>query len=258
MTSFTLFRRLLRGLRECVRVWRGIEPAPVRRNVLYEADSQFAKIRQEALARTNTPDGRAKSSEKLYNTLQFFRATRHVGGRVAECGVFKGQSVYVFCRYQELVTEGFSGEGFCLFDSFEGLSSPSREDRIQDPSSVFINKKYREKGAFHGQLEPVRKALEEFPSITYYPGWIPEIFKDVPDAQYSFVHIDVDLYEPTKGAIEYFFPRLQTGGVIVCDDYGFLHWPGAKQAMDEYCVPRGIPIIPLTTGQCVVLKPCDN
>ena len=241
-----------------MREWRGIEPAPFRRNVLYEADSQFFEIRQEALARTNSPDGRAKSSEKLYNTLQFFRATRHIEGRVAECGVFKGQSAYVFCRYQKLVTSEFAGENFCLFDSFEGLSNPKSEDSIQDLKSIFIDQKYRAKGAFHGELEAVRKALEDFPKITYYPGWIPDIFKDVTETQYSFVHIDVDLYEPTKGAIEYFFPRLRDGGAIVCDDYGFLHWPGAKQAIDEYCIPRGIPVISLTTGQCVVLKPCGN
>ena len=258
MASASLFRRLPKALRSCIQRSLGSAPSVPRRNVLYEVDAEFRSIRQEALRRTETPDGGDKSAEKLYNTLQFFKAAAGSGGNIAECGVFRGLSAYVFCRYRRHAIPGFTGHGFSLFDSFEGLSALRAEDEIRELGDGFIDSKFREKGAFQGRLEIVRKALKDFPDVAYHPGWIPLVFQGVPDAQYSFVHIDVDLYEPTKGAIEYFFPRLQRGGAIVCDDYGFLHWPGAKHAMDEYCVPRGIPTIPLTTGQCVVLKPCAS
>jgi O-methyltransferase len=256
MASASILRRLPQALRNCIQRSLGTAPPVPRRNVLYEIDVEFQNIRQESLRRTETPDGGAKSAEKLYNTLQFFKAAAGSGGNIAECGVFRGLSAYVFCRYRRRAQPGFTGHGFSLFDSFEGLSTPTTEDEIRERGGGSIDSKFRQKGAFQGGLEIVRKALKDFPDVAYHPGWIPLIFQAVPDAQYSFVHIDVDLYEPTKGAIEYFFPRLQPGGAIVCDDYGFLHWPGAKHAMDEYCVPRGIPTIPLTTGQCVVLKHC--
>jgi O-methyltransferase len=229
-------------------------PSALRRNVLYEVDEEFAFIRADALARTGTPDGGAKSAEKLYNTVQFFKAAAGGTGHVAECGVYRGLSAYVFCRYRQLAVPGFRGEGISLFDSFEGLSAPTAQDRVAQGNATFIGAEFRERGAFEGTLDTVRATLASFPDIAYRKGWIPASFDGVPDAQYSFVHIDVDLYEPTKGAVEYFFPRLKPGGIVVCDDYAFLHWPGAKQAIDEYCLPRQLPVIPLTTGQCVIIK----
>lgn len=249
-----LLGRYLRAMRNFYYEIRGLGYLAPRRNVLYEMDLEFSGIRQESLRRTSTPDGGAKSAEKLYNTLQFFKAASNLKGNVAECGVFRGLSSYVFCRYLQLSQPGYTGQGIVLFDSFEGLSTPTIEDDVT--ADAFIDREHRQKGAFHGGLQTVRNTLRDFPAVTYHPGWIPKVFEAVPEAAYSFVHIDVDLYDPTKGAIEYFFPRLVLGGIIVCDDYGFLHWPGAKRAIDEYCLPRGIPVIPLTTGQCVVIKPC--
>jgi O-methyltransferase len=253
MAEAGLLPRLRRALG--VRLLSGTGPQPaLRRNVLYEVDAQFAGIRADALARTGTADGGAKSAEKLYNTVQFFKAAAGQDGLVAECGVFRGLSAYVFCRYRQLAVPGFSGHGVALFDSFEGLSAPIAQDRVADEKQVFIDPASREKGAFQGTLDVVRRTLEPFPDVTYRQGWIPASLEGLAEASYSFVHIDVDLYEPTRGAIEYFFPRLKQGGAIVCDDYAFLHWPGAKQGIDEYCQARGIPVIPLTTGQCVIVK----
>lgn len=252
--SASLLRRLRRSLGTRILGAAAVTP-PLRRNVLYESDAGFAAIRADALARTGTPDGGAKSAEKLYNTVQFFRATAGRGGNVAECGVFRGLSAYVFCRYRRLLEPGFAGAGFQLFDSFEGLSELAEQDSVERPGDAFIGAESRRRGAFQGSIEAVRGTLEEFPEISYRKGWIPASLAGVAEAQYAFVHIDVDLYEPTLGAIEYFYPRLAVGGAIVCDDYAFLHWPGAKRGIDEYCVPRGIPVVPLTTGQCVVLKP---
>ena len=111
-----------------------------------------------------------------------------------------------------------------------------------------------EAGSFQAGLDHVRRALGEFPSIKFHKGWIPACFEGLPELKYRFVHIDVDLYEPTRDSLEYFYPRLHEGGVIVCDDYAHLQWPGARKALDEYCDPKGIPILRLTTGQGVIIR----
>ena len=66
-----------------------------------------------------------------------------------------------------------------------------------------------------------------------------DIIKTVPDfinrnkqIRISLLHIDVDLYEPTKVSLENFFPHVVKGGVIVLDDYGA--FPGANKAIEEY------------------------
>ena len=85
-----------------------------------------------------------------------------------------------------------------------------------------------------------------------HPGWIPDRFPEVADERFSFVHVDVDLYEPHRDAIEFFWPRLTRGGVMVFDDYGSAYCPGARQAVDEAFAPTDIVESP--SGQCFVIK----
>ncbi len=44
------------------------------------------------------------------------------------------------------------------------------------------------------------------------------------------------------------------GGVIVCDDYGALLFPGARRAWYQYCEQNGLHFVVLDTGQSVILK----
>ena len=46
------------------------------------------------------------------------------------------------------------------------------------------------------------------------------------------MHIDVDLYEPTKVSLENFFPHVVKGGIVILDDYGA--FPGANKAIEDY------------------------
>ncbi|MBL0919587.1 MAG: class I SAM-dependent methyltransferase [Hydrogenophaga sp.] len=224
------------------------------KNMMYEADARYHTLRAKGLAATASPDGKTKSIEKQYNTLQFLRLVRSMEGCIAECGSFKGLGSFMFCHTLRESDPGYDGRDFHIFDSFEGLSEPKEQDHIQDARVGATGVAYMGAGSFHGGLDHVRQALSEFPAIEYHKGWIPESFKNLPERQYRFVHIDVDLYEPTRDSLEYFYPRLREGGVIVCDDYAHLQWPGARRALDEYCDPRGITVLCLTTGQGVIIK----
>ncbi|MGE0351081.1 TylF/MycF/NovP-related O-methyltransferase [Hydrogenophaga sp.] len=224
------------------------------KNMMYEADARYHALRAKGLAATASPDGKTKSIEKQYNTLQFLRLVRSMEGSVAECGTFKGLGSFMFCHTLRESDPSYDGRDFHIFDSFEGLSEPKAQDQIQDTRVGTTGVAYMGAGSFHGGLDHVRQALSEFPAIEYHKGWIPESFKNLPERQYRFVHIDVDLYEPTRDSLEYFYPRLREGGVIVCDDYAHLQWPGARRALDEYCDPKGITVLCLTTGQGVIIK----
>ncbi|KAJ8134476.1 hypothetical protein OY671_012311, partial [Metschnikowia pulcherrima] len=66
-----------------------------------------------------------------------------------------------------------------------------------------------------------------------HKGWIPERFDDVKEKHFAFVHIDVDSYQPTSDSMNFFYQRMNPGGIIVCDDYGFTTCPGATRAVNE-------------------------
>ena len=80
----------------------------------------------------------------------------------------------------------------------------------------------------------VRRNLAGYEAFTLYKGWIPERFGDVADRRFSFVHIDVDLHEPTLESLRFFYDRMSQRGIIVCDDYGSSLCPGATRAVHEF------------------------
>ena len=44
----------------------------------------------------------------------------------------------------------------------------------------------------------------------------------------------MDLYKPTKVAIETIYPLVVRGGVMIFDDYGIPDWSGETKAVDQF------------------------
>ena len=55
---------------------------------------------------------------------------------------------------------------------------------------------------------------------------------------FSFVHIDVDIYQSVKDCLEFFYPLMVKGGIICVDDYAEPNCPGAKLAFDEFMADK--------------------
>ena len=53
-----------------------------------------------------------------------------------------------------------------------------------------------------------------------------------PHLKISLLHIDVDLYEPTKVVLEKLYDRVTKGGIIIFDDYGA--FAGTNKAVDDF------------------------
>ncbi|MCB2106654.1 MAG: class I SAM-dependent methyltransferase [Rhodobacteraceae bacterium] len=162
-------------------------------------------------------------------------AAAGIQGAVAECGCFTGHSTHVIARTMTLC--GIASP-LHVFDSFEGLSAPTNADMITsdrhtNPSAVNTILRTTEK-MFASDLSTTMANLSEHKFIVFNPGWIPESFAGMEDEHYAFVHIDVDLYEPTRDCLDFFYPRLNRGGVIQIDDYNFMDWPGSQKAVDEF------------------------
>ncbi|QFI66855.1 Methyltransferase [Sinorhizobium alkalisoli] len=181
------------------------------------------------------------SSDNVFKQNRFFTlyqmaqrvSQSGVPGDFAECGCWRGHSTYMVAD----LLKSLKWQGrFWVFDSFEGgLSDKVAQDRIGRGDSSPEDTK-RQKMKFTSDYEQVQAVLSPFPFVSLHKGWIPGVF-NVPglsDRRFSLVHIDVDLYEPTRDSLEFFYPRMNPGGVIVIDDYGSATFPGSKLAVDEY------------------------
>lgn len=188
----------------------------------------------------------------------FLGMPRDVSGDIAECGCARGLSSLELCLAARTVDPNWTGDGFHVFDSFKGLSEPTEKDKRfdeSDPVGAFLSANMAA-GRYAFPAELVAGNLHrEFPFVRLHPGWIPQIFSEQPDRTYRFVHIDVDLYQPTMDSLRYFFPRLAAGGVIITDDY---NWPGAKAAFDEFCGEQGLDLFATETSQAFLRKPADG
>lgn len=161
-------------------------------------------------------------------------------GELGECGVFRGASAFLMAK---AIRRAGGERRLHLFDSFAGLSAPEASDGT-----------YWEAGDMASTRAEVAANLAEFDDlVVFHEGWIPERFGDVANTRFCFVHLDVDLLQPTRHALGFFYPRMVCGGLIVCDDYGFETCPGARRAMDEFFAERPEPIVHLPTGQGFVM-----
>lgn len=185
-------------------------------------------------------DGKANyhSMDRKFFLRSLLGLVDGLNGDLAECGVFQGTSSWLMCDYFRGGNKVFYG-----LDSFEGLSMPQAED-----------KNYWKEGDLSTKEEIARKNLEEFKFAKIHKGWIPEVLDQIPNTEFCFVHIDVDLYQPTLESIKYFYPRLVKGGIIVCDDYGFLSCPGARKAVDDFFSDKPEKVIEVPTGQSFIVK----
>ncbi len=210
-------------------------------HLIWLSDAEFLAVRAEVEQRKIS----GIPNDRCYMLLEAARNVRAVPGDFAECGMRYGKSsLFLLAGMGADSSKSLHG-----FDSFEGLSTPGADDRTDDGEAAWE----------HGELavpeEIARRNLSRFGDrVVLHKGWIPERFQDVKDDHFSLVHIDVDLYEPTRDAVAFFYSRVSPGGVIVCDDYGSAYCPGAKKAIDEFFSDKPEQVISLPTGQSLVIK----
>ena len=164
-----------------------------------------------------------------------------VSGSIAELGVFKGNAAKVLSWLM-------SDRKIYLLDTYSGFSE--NDLTINEPTSS-------SKGDFNAGVDAVKSFVGGEDRIKYVQGYFPQTANKIPsDEKFCFVNIDVDLYEPIKAGLEYFYPRMNLGGQIIIHDYANSCWPGVKKAVDEFLINKTekLIIIPDKSGTATFRK----
>ncbi|HET9444493.1 MAG TPA: TylF/MycF/NovP-related O-methyltransferase [Acidimicrobiales bacterium] len=204
-----------------------------------EGDTDFAR----ALRAVRAAGPMALTPDRSYLLYELARAVSPLPGDMAECGVYTGGSAHLLALALEAAAPATT---LHLFDSFQGM--PEAADPARD---------YHAPGDFSDTSEArVRQRVAAFPSCRFHVGFMPATFDEVAGVdRYSFVHVDVDIYDSVKACCEWFWPRLTQGGAMVFDDYGFYPYRrAARAAVDEFFAGRHERPIALPTGQGLVLR----
>jgi len=173
---------------------------------------------------------------EAYQICMAVNAVKHIEGDMAEVGVYQGGSASLICEFKR-------NKNLHLFDTFEGI--PRKCITEKDDKRV-------EEGVFSADLQNVKKYLRKYPNVFFYIGVFPETAKHLEDIAFSFVHLDVDTYRTTFDALDFFYPRMNVGGIFISHDYMTLE--GVRKAFVEFFKDKSEPIIELAGTQCLVVK----
>ncbi len=186
------------------------------------------------------------SEDRAYLLYMFARYAATLGGDFAECGVYKGGTALLLSKVMEKAQDnGGQGKSLFLFDTFQGIPNEITTARDGYDLGWFSDTSYQAvQGLFRGKG-----------FVKIHPGCIPETLNPVADRRFAFVHIDVDVYSSTKACMEFFYPRLVKGGILIDDDYGLPRYKfAARKAMDEFFADKAEKPISLRTGQSLIIK----
>jgi O-methyltransferase len=220
-------------------------------------DETFAQLYRRCLRETGTvvtPFNVFQRFQTRFDLVQYLLSTLAVPGARAECGVYRGATALLLCHAWRTQQPGFDGRDFYLIDSYAGTSASTRHDLIpvraddggtRMESCLPVARTDTSAGL-------VRSFFGGFPGVEICEGWIPQVFGTLPERTWAYVHLDLSLYEPTRDALTYFYPRLAPGGVILCD--GSIFCPGVEQAWREFCAQHAIPYVVLGHRELVIVK----
>lgn len=185
-------------------------------------------------------DTRIKMLSRLLGTeigeaiylLNYLNESLAVDGDVCEFGIAQGATSALMANEISKTSKNI-----WLFDSFEGLPEPSKQDVLKD--DIFkIGSIEAYKGTMSCKIDLVKGRLNEIgfpPSMTkIVHGFIEQTIKsaDLP-AKVCFAYVDFDFYEPIKIALDFLDKVVQKSGIIIIDDYDFFS-TGVKTAVDEF------------------------
>ncbi len=180
------------------------------------------------------------SPDRCWMLLHLMRHTLTLPGDFAKFGVFRGGTAALAA---EVLRDARDERTLHLFDSFAGMPVTS------------LGEPY-DKGDFCQTSETAVRALVApiGANTSFHVGFIPDTFQDVGIPKLAFAHVDVDLYQSVLDCIEFVYPRLVPGGIMVFDDYGVPSCTRAREAADLAFAGRREKPIYLPTGQALVIK----
>jgi hypothetical protein len=169
---------------------------------------------------------------KLMAHLAIYEQIVELPGDVIEFGVYKSASLIRFLTFRSILENDFSRRiiGFDAYGKF-----PQNLGNI-DSDTDFI-KEFEERGP--GLTVSEVTSILNWKKFENYELVMGDVFETLPKwlaknphTRISLLHLDMDVYAPTKYVLDELWNRVVEGGIIVFDDYNTVE--GETVAVDEF------------------------
>jgi hypothetical protein len=166
-----------------------------------------------------------------------------LGGDFVACGVFWGALARAVMHYIDFA--GMAGRQFYLLHTFRAFPEP-----LRGKASACDLDRYR------ACYDQVRETFKGFANVTLVRGAVPDTLTRVTPERVCYLSIDMNCAELEVAAAAYFWDRLVSGAVVVLGHYAAGTWyDRQRQAFDAFARARGVQVLPLPTGQGLLIKP---
>lgn len=170
-----------------------------------------------------------------------------IEGAIVECGVWRGGAMMAAAR--RLLELGGSSRDIYLFDTYEGMTTPTALDRdwrgVSAADQMALAKRASGETFLAKSVEEVRQNLFStgyaHSSLHFVKGPVEETVPGEAPKNIALLRLDTDWYESTRHELQHLMPRLVPNGVLIVDDYG--HWQGARKAVDEFLAYTDRPVL---------------
>lgn len=168
----------------------------------------------------------------ILSHYELYKKIMDLPGAIVECGVFRGGALIQFASFRELLETENSRKiiGFDIFGEFPEAKNTAdqkfREAWVRETKNEFLTKEELLQSFSHkkiGNIELVKGDILETAR---------QYVEEHPELKIALLHIDTDIYEPAKEALEVFYDRVVKGGIVAFDDYGTVG--GETWAVDEF------------------------
>lgn len=167
-------------------------------------------------------------------------------GDFVECGVNTGIVSLSICEY---ININATEKSFWLFDTYAGFP----DDQIT-LTEISLGRNEENSSLYTECYEIAKKNFKPFPNARLVRGKVPETLSTVSISTVAYLHLDMNLAYPERAAIEYFWPKMPIGGIVLLDDYGWTPYRPQKDTLDEFAKKNGVEIMMLPTGQGLLIK----
>ena len=173
---------------------------------------------------------------------EVFKLVLEVQGDIVECGVNWGGGLMAFAQLSAILEPVNLQRRVIGFDTFSGFVKIAE----QDAQGALPTAERRAGGYGADCLADLQEGVVLYDrnrfighvqKVALVQGdvgqSIPRFLAENPHTVVSLLHLDLDLYEPTKVAIEQLVPRMPRGAVVLFDELNNRTWPGETLAVME-------------------------
>lgn len=182
---------------------------------------------------------------RFLSHYELFKRIADIPGVIIDLGVFRGASTFTWAKLCEIFCPTDVRKVIYGFDTFEGFPSLSKEDGPEDLRQDLKKGGYFGGSSIEKDLDLAQIAMNQDKHIKHINRielikgdvvkTIPELLSRKGNGlRVALLNLDLDLYEPTKVALENFVPLMVRGGIIIADEYAVDTFGGESKAIDEY------------------------